>query len=86
VSPKRALVYSGVFAALLLFAPAAMAANRSYELGLMLFYGEQLYGPDVRRNHEQAKRWLQAAAANGCEISDFVLKAMATRQNLRRNR
>src|SRR5450830_1449739 len=38
------------------------AAQRN--LGLMLLYGERLYGNDVRRDHEQAKRWLQTASDN----------------------
>ena len=108
---KRVIISSNfsLMAALLLTAPAAVAGNRSYELGLeassnyryadavqhfqaaaeqgerdgqrnlglMLLYGERLYGADVRRNREQAKRWLGLAAANGCEISLLVLKAMA---------
>ena len=51
------------------------SAQRS--LGLMLLYGDRLYGAEVPRNHEQARRWLQAAAGQGCEVSSFMLKAMA---------
>jgi TPR repeat protein len=65
--------------ALMHFQAAAEQGERSAQrtLGLMLLYGERLYGPDIHRNHEQAKRWLQAAAASGCEVSAFMLKAMA---------
>ena len=47
-------------------------------LGLMLLYGDLLYGRDVSRNREQARRWLQAASNQGCEVSAFVLKVIAT--------
>ena len=61
------------------FTRAAEQGDRDAQrsLGLMLLYGERLYGRDVPRNHEQAKRWLQAAAGQGCAVSSFMLKAMA---------
>lgn len=69
--------------ALMHFTAAAEQGDRNAQrnLGLMLLYGDRLYGRDVPRNHEQAKRWLQAAAANGSEISLFMLKAIARHAN-----
>lgn len=49
-------------------------AQRS--LGLMLLYGEALYGPQVRADRAQARRWLQTASERGCEVSSFILKHM----------
>ena len=46
-------------------------------LGLMLFYGSKLYGPDVQSNHEQARNWFELAARQGCEVSSMMLKLMA---------
>ncbi|MDH4188600.1 MAG: hypothetical protein OEW21_00145 [Betaproteobacteria bacterium] len=54
-------------------------AQRS--LGLMLLHGERLYGREVRRDEEQAKRWLRAAAAQGCAISSHILKKLAKHAN-----
>lgn len=65
--------------ALMHFTIAAEQGDRDAQrnLGLMLLYGERLYGRDVSRNREQAKRWLQAAAAQGCEVSSFMLTVLA---------
>jgi TPR repeat protein len=43
----------------------------------MQLYGELLYGNEVPRNQEQARRWLEAAAADGCEVSAFMVKTLA---------
>ena len=42
--------------------------------GLMLLYGERLYGEEVRADREQAIKWLTAAAAGGCEVSAHLLR------------
>lgn len=65
--------------ALMHFQQAAAQGERGARrnLGLMLLYGELLYGKEVARNREQGKHWLQAAAADGCEVSAFMLKVMA---------
>ena len=65
--------------ALMHFTVAADRGDRAAQrnLGLMLLYGDLLYGRDVPRNREQANRWLQAAAAQGCEVSSFMLKVLA---------
>lgn len=51
--------------------------NARRTLGLMLLYGGQLYGQEIAGNREQARRWLQAAAADGCEVSAFMVKTLA---------
>lgn len=65
--------------ALMHFQAAAEQGNRDAErnLGLMLLYGDRLYGGDVVRNQGQARRWLQAAARDGCEVSTFMLRVMS---------
>lgn len=64
--------------ALMHFQTAAEQGDRNARrnLGLMLLYGDQLYGKEVPRNQVQAKHWLQAAASDGCEVSTFMLKVM----------
>lgn len=64
--------------ALMHFQVAAERGDRSAQrnLGLMLLYGERLYGNDVRRDHEQAKRWLRIASDNKDEVSSFLLRIM----------
>lgn len=54
---------------------AADAGDRSARqtLGLMLFHGQALYGPEVPTERELGLRWLRLAAADGCEISQYVL-------------
>jgi TPR repeat protein len=65
--------------ALMHFMSAAEHGDRDAQrsLGLMLLYGGRLYGSDVQANREQATHWLRKAAANGCEVSAFMLKVMA---------
>lgn len=65
--------------ALMHFTAAAEQGDRDAQrnLGLMLLYGDRLYGHEAPRNRVQAKRWLQAAATQGCEVSSFMLKMMA---------
>lgn len=60
---------------------AAEAGDRQarLSLGLMLFHGEALYGPEVPRQHEAARRWLRLAAADGCEVSSHVLAKLEKR-------
>lgn len=64
--------------AVLLFQRAAEQGDREAmrNLGLMLLYGEALYGQQVKRQPELARRWLQAAAARGCEISTHMCRRM----------
>lgn len=42
-------------------------------LGLMLLYGQSLYGTEVPTNREDGMRWLRLAAADGCQTSMHVL-------------
>ena len=42
-------------------------------LGLMLLYGEALYGVEVPTNREDGLRWLRLATADGCETSMHAL-------------
>lgn len=42
-------------------------------LGLMLLYGQALYGTEVPTKREEGLRWLRLAAAAGCETSRHVL-------------
>lgn len=54
---------------------AAEAGDRDARrtLGLMLLYGQALYGTEVPTNREEGLRWLRLAAAAGCETSSHVL-------------
>lgn len=45
-------------------------------LGLMLLFGQRLYGGELSGNQAQAKSWLQNAAQNGDEVSTFMLNAL----------
>lgn len=45
--------------------------------GTMAWYGETLYGGEVRRDRARATQLFSRAAAQGCEISNFYLKRMA---------
>ncbi|WP_296506438.1 hypothetical protein [Rhodoferax sp.] len=67
--------------ALVQFRVAATQGNRDAQrtIGLMLLYGERLYGADVHRNDEEAIHWLKSASASGCETSSFVLQKLALR-------
>jgi TPR repeat protein len=53
--------------------------NAMRTLGLMLLYGESLYGPEVARQPVEARRWLQLAAARGCEVSAFMVQRLGHR-------
>lgn len=66
--------------ALMHFQKAAEGGDREARrnLGLMLLYGHLLYGKEVERNQDQGRRWLRAAANDGCEVSAFMLKVMAS--------
>lgn len=44
-------------------------------IGLMLLYGERLYGSDIQRDEARARYWLQRAADNKDEIAAHVLKS-----------
>ena len=65
--------------ALMNFTAAAERGDRDAQrsLGLMLLYGERLYGSDVHLDRQRGERWLRAAAAQGCEVSSFMLKVLA---------
>lgn len=47
----------------------AFAAER---VGLMLLFGERLYGPQVPRDPDAAARWLEAAARGGSPAALYV--------------
>ena len=57
------------------FRAAAAKGNRLAQrtAGLMLLKGSALYGSEVPANPTEAIKWLRAAAANGCNVSKFVL-------------
>lgn len=65
--------------ALMYFTAAAEQGDKDAQrnLGLMFLYGDRLYDGDIPRNRKQAKRWLEAAASQGCKVSAFMLKVMA---------
>lgn len=65
--------------ALMHFTAAAEQGDRAAQrnLGLMLLYGDLLYGREVPRDQERGKKWLRAAAAQGCEVSSLMLKTLA---------
>jgi TPR repeat protein len=64
--------------ALAQFRVAAQEGNRDAQrtLGMMLLYGEHLYGADVHRDGGEAIHWLKSAASSGCEVSTFMLKKL----------
>jgi len=45
--------------------------------GLMLLYGEKLYGAEIRTDRAGAVRYLEKAAAQGEETAKFILKSVA---------
>lgn len=45
--------------------------------GLMLYYGERLYGGEIHRDSAAARRYLTMAARQGCEVSKFMLGRLA---------
>lgn len=47
--------------------------------GLMLYYGERLYGEEIHQDLPAAKIFLSMAAAQGCEVSKFMLGKLAAR-------
>lgn len=47
--------------------------------GLMLYYGERLYGEEVRQDIAAARRYLAMAASQGCEVSKFMLGKLAAK-------
>lgn len=65
--------------ALRYFQTAAEQGDRDARrtLGLMLLYGGHLYGQEIVGNRTQARRWLESAAQDGCEVSTFMVKAQA---------
>lgn len=46
--------------------------------GLMLLYGEKLYGQEIRQDRLRAMKLLGQAAGQGCELSTLVLKQRNT--------
>ena len=47
--------------------------NARRAVGLMLLYGDLLYGQEVPRDREQGRRWLRLAADDGCEVSASMI-------------
>jgi len=62
--------------ALMHFAAAAEHGDKDAQrnLGLMLLYGERLYGAEVHADQPQALRWLKLAASQGDEVSALMLR------------
>ena len=60
---------------------AAQSGNRQarLSLGMMLLYGESLYGAEVQRQSQAGVEWLRLAAADGCEVSGHVLTKLEKR-------
>jgi len=50
--------------------------------GLMVLYGESLYGTEIHANRTEALQWLGLAAKNGCEVSTYVLAKLAARKRV----
>lgn len=69
-------------AALAHFQQAAAAGDRDAlrTSGLMLLYGEALYGPAIRQDRARAQELLRQAAAQGCEVSIFMLRQLEMRR------
>jgi TPR repeat protein len=67
--------------ALVQFRLAATQGNLDAQrtIGLMLLYGDRLYGADVHRNDDEAIHWLKLAKTSGDETSAFVLEKLARR-------
>jgi TPR repeat protein len=57
------------------FQQAAALGHRDAQRtsGMMLMYGEALYGAAVPTRKTEATAWLKAAAGAGCEVSAFLL-------------
>lgn len=51
-----------------------VAAQRS--AGLMLLYGDALYGPEIHADRTEALRWLIFAAKGGCEVSTHMVRSL----------
>jgi len=45
--------------------------------GLMLLYGQRLYGPAVTADRDVALRYLRGAAALGCDVSNTTLARLS---------
>lgn len=60
------------------FQAAATQGDREAQRtsGLMLLYGHRLYGHEVATDRAQAVKWLNAAAAGGCQVSAAVLRQL----------
>ena len=41
-------------------------------LGFMLLYGEDLYGPHVKRDVKEAGKWFKEAASQGLSVAAFM--------------
>ena len=49
-------------------------------LGLMLLYGEELYGASIRRDVNSAEKWFNDAASHGLPVARFMGDALARRK------
>ena len=60
---------------------AAQSGNRQarLSLGMMLIYGESLYGQEVPSRYLAGVEWLRLAARDGCEVSSHVLTKLEKR-------
>jgi TPR repeat protein len=75
---NRAFVRGDYATAMELLKPAAEAGNRvaAETLGDLLWYGETLYGPDVRRDATAALEWYRRAARQGSPFAAHMLAAI----------
>jgi TPR repeat protein len=64
------------------FQAAAVQGDRNAQRtsGLMLLYGERLYGAEVHADKLQAMKLLRAAAQSGCEVSARMLSQLQSTQ------
>ena len=46
----------------------------------MLLYGEELYGPSIRRDVISAEKWFNEAASHGLPVARFMGDALAWRK------
>lgn len=49
-------------------------------LGLMLLYGEELYGPSVKRDFNSAEKWFNEATSQGSPVARFMGDALVRRK------
>jgi TPR repeat protein len=57
-------------------------ARAAHLAGEMLYFGEALFGPQVRRNKVRAARWLQFASSAGSNSARRLLKRIVVAERM----